>query len=193
LKFKQLKFEQLGLSVNNFWTLLGLSCVLVWVFSDYSARFLTVNKNAKNDRVSFEAVTVPKLKLHQHQKEQILSLYQNYLSEDKTNNAENNQMSLAEQLKQQGLLNSLFVNNNQLILKAILKNDNSGQLKEQVALILVIDNLTKEQRIESFKDNSDVFGYRLSIKKNTEINLTKAHGSDVQNITLTMYKTDLQK
>ena len=51
---------------------------------------------------------------------------------------------------------------------------------------------TKEQRIESFKDNSDVFGYKLSIKKNSEVNLTKVHDSGVQNITLTMYKTDVK-
>lgn len=180
---------------TNFWTLVGVSCVLLWTFFDYSERFLITNKNTNKALLKFEAIKVPNLKLEPQQKEKILSLYQDHLINEQEKNFEKNQMTLDEQLNQQGLLKSLYVNNSQLTLKAILKNDRTGiqQGQELVALILIIDNLTKAQRIESFKDNSDVFGYHLSIVKNTEVNLTKKHKEGVQNITLAMYKTDMQK
>lgn len=186
--------EKIKFLFKDFWVLLGLSCVLFGGLFDYSQRFLYADKNVNKSMVKFKPVVVPNLKLYQKQRENILSLYQSYLVENQKNAPENNQMSLADQLKQQGLLNSLHINNKQLTLKAVLKNDktNVQQGQDLVALILVIDNLAKEQRIESFKDNSDVFGYKLSIKKNSEVNLTKVHNSGVQNITLTMYKTDVK-
>lgn len=190
-----MKREQIRLLFIDFWALLGLSCILIWCFLDYSQRFITADENISKNMDKFEPIVVPNLKLHQKQKENILSLYQSYLVDDQNNDAESSQMSLDDQLKQQGLLNSLHINNKQLILKAILKNDKTSVQQGQnlVALILVIDNVTKDQRIESFKDNSDIFGYKLSIKKNSEVNLTKVYNSGVQNITLTMYKTDVQK
>jgi len=189
-----MKTEQIRLLFKNFWVLLGLSCVLLWCLFDYSQRFLNADKNVNKSMVKFKPVEVPNLKLHQKQKENILSLYQGYLVENKNSDSDNSQMSLADQLKQQGLLKSLHINDKQLTLKAVLKNDKKSiqQGQDLVALILVIDNVTKEQRIESFKDSSDVFGYKLSINKNSEVNLTKVHDSGVQNITLTMYKTDVK-
>jgi hypothetical protein len=177
---------------HGFWSWLSFSCVLIWCVFDYSSRFLDTNENVNKNMIKFEAVAMPELKLKQKQEENLLSLYKNYLVE--SNDLENSQVSLTDQLKQQGLLSSLHINDKELTLKAVLKNEkaNARQGQDIVALILVVDRVTKEQSVESFKDNSDVFGYKLAIEKGSEVTLSKVHDSGVQSITLTMYKTDVK-
>jgi hypothetical protein len=106
-------------------------------------------------------------------------------------------MSVDDQKKQQGELTEVFINNNKLSLKAVIRQGqgstvvsvkNNMSVKKTVALISVVDLITGANKIERHAHNTQVYGYHLTIEKNTQIKLVKNSDSSNQQIILTMYK-----
>ena len=80
----------------------------------------------------------------------------------------------------------MFIDENKLELKAVIRND-SEQLKEWYALLLVQNVKTGVENIEKYKQGSLVHGYQLKIEKNTQVILTKKNEQSLQRVVLKMY------
>jgi len=92
-------------------------------------------------------------------------------------------LSAAEQENQQGELKSFFVGDNQLKLKAVIHNIDTGL----IALIEINNIKLGASTIEKFTNGQLVYGYKLMISKNTQVTLSKQQAEKLQQITLTMY------
>jgi len=170
--------------------------VILWCFFDALNRFTdkSINSNDADNAVTIAALSAPQLS--ERTFSEINKSYQQYIS--KTVDEKSTQVGLtaAEQAKQQGELKSFFIGDNKLQLKAVIQN----QPKNLIALIQVENITSGIKTIEKFSQNTLVYGYQLTIEKNTQVKLTKQKSksknhnaesgqeqSNPQEIILTMY------
>ena len=165
-----------------------VTLTLIWVILDSNSRLFINEVDVDKKNVGFVVSPLPYPMLTKEKAEEIKTLFLPYTSET-PKSANETIMSLEEQNKQQGKLETVYIDNNKLSLKAILRNTISQtQNKEIVALISIEDITTGEQKLEKFSHDSNIYGYRLTIESNTQVLLSKQHEQHIQKITLTMYK-----
>jgi len=179
---------------SNKLTRITVILVILWCFFDALNRFTdkTINSNDSDNAVTIAALSAPQLS--EHAFSELNKSYQQYIS--KTVDKKNTQVGLtaAEQAKQQGELKSFFIGDNKLQLKAVIQN----QPQNLIALIQVENITSGIKTIEKFSPNTLVYGYKLTIEKNTQVKLSKQKSknhnaesgqeqSNPQEIILTMY------
>ena len=163
--------------------------VSVWIFTDFSERFLLdKNSKAKSD-INFEQSQLHPINISNEQQQSIISLYKEYKSEDKNGSSTKPEEGLSAEAQQQqrGILNQVFAGDKKLQLKAVIANDNQ-QLSLLKALLLVSDIKTGESNIEQFVNNTQLYGYTLTIDNNTQVTLSRNSEQGIQKIILVMYK-----
>jgi len=172
---------------------------LAWLISGFTEQLavLKTKQTKTNTYPTINNVVLPQLTAHVAQ--QISNVYQTYKKSD-VNEAKSTAMTAAEQLKQQGRLNKVFIGDNKLELKAVINpngaNNNFKETNDSLqALILVTNTKSNAQQITKFKNNTLVYGYQLIINKHTQVTLTKVNKVDKgepveQKIVLTMYKSN---
>lgn len=94
-------------------------------------------------------------------------------------------MSLEEQQKQQGLMQSAFISDYKIALKAVVSNTVTAEKQ----VLLQVENIkTGEINIERFSETEQVYGFDLKVLKATQISLSKTNADNSQQkIILTMY------
>ena len=179
--------------IANKLSLVVLILSLLWVTLDAFNRLIPRNVSVSDIKQATNIVALVLPQLSVQTLSQLTLAYQPYKSDNKQNTNKVQGMSAAEQAKQQGLLKSLFIDTNKIELKAVIRNQavNSDNtiIKQLTALLLVTDTKLNKSRIEQFNNNSLVYGYRLSIKNNTQVALVKQQKQGEQKVILTMYET----
>jgi len=179
---------------SNKLTRITVVLVILWCFFDALNRFSgqTIDSKGADNAITIAALSAPQLS--ERTFSELNKSYQQYIS--KTVDQKSTQVGLtaAEQAKQQGELKSFFIGDNKLQLKAVIQN----QPKNLIALIQVESITSGIKTIEKFSQNTLVYGYELTIEKNTQVKLTKKKSknynaesgpeqSNPQEIILTMY------
>ncbi len=167
--------------------------IIIFLALDFVERFLA-SQDLESKTVDVLQITALKLPQTSQEKLSLIEqTYQHYQEPVESTEAENENvgMSKEQQAKQQGQLTALFVDDFQLKLKAVINGQNLSD-GSAVALVQVNNLKTGEQAIERFNDNSQVYGYQLSINSNTQITLVKmieqAEQQLEQKVQLIMYK-----
>jgi len=196
--------ELKGLLTNK----LGLIVIvlsIIWALFDMG-RFVT-NVSHNKDNKLINTTEISSLAIPTLMSKDIIalqSLYNRYIKQGKEV-VEVTGMSALEQSKQQGALTALFIDDNKLAIKAVIRNnklplikleqDNSANQSGLSALLSIVNVKTGMTEIKKFAQGSDVYGYQLSIEKNTQViltkQITKQNKQSQQQIILTMYKSHL--
>jgi len=173
-------------------SLIVMALTLLWVLLDASTRLSTKISDSSNKQImnKFTALYLPQLSAQSISR--LSEVYSAYSVKDVPKKNLDG-MSAAEQLKQQGQLSTVFISDNKLTLKAVIKNEqvtrkNKNKQQQYYALIAVFNIKNGEQKLEKFYHNDDIYGYQLTIEKNTQVKLTKRNKTGLQDIRLTMYK-----
>ncbi len=179
-EFKRLLSNKLSIAV--------MALTLFWLIADGTTRLTSQNIVHKQSDELTEITPLVFPQLTTNLVEQLNSAYQQYnVDKDPLLDSQTG-LSAAEQAKQQGELTSVFIDDNKLELKAIIVNKGINQNDADTkALILTSKIKSGEQQIEKFNNNSQVYGYLLVIKNNTQVILTKQQPQGLQKIILTMY------
>ena len=158
---------------------------------DFNNRFFD---NNSTHLITMEESALP---LHQNRelsdvnKENILALYERYKTKtDQETEEQLPGLSLQEQQNQQGILDTFFIESKKLKLKAVL-NQVQGNESIFMALIEIYDSNTKVTKVETFRNNQDVFGYQLTIINNTQVLLINSQNENKHQVTLSMYNVTL--
>jgi len=160
-----------------------------------SGRFIfTVKTKQKQKQTAIS--NVEPLALQRLSNEDIVLIekaYENFEHSEELKQAEKTQlMSAAEQEKQQGELVSLFVGDNKLKLKAVVRyNKKSAENTGDHAYYALIEteNLIKGERVvKKYQPKDDVFGYQLIIKQNQQVQLVAKKAGVQRIINLVMYQ-----
>jgi hypothetical protein len=159
---------------------------LLWVFSDVNQRFTNKNITLTKDKASYSASDVSLPQLSKPYAENLQKFINKYQTKIAATQEQSMGMSAKKQSKQNGLLNTLYIDNNKLQLKAVIQTSKESQ-KQLQALLLITNVNSGKQQIEKFSNNSSVYGYQLTIGKNTEVSLIRKTKQKIQKITLTMY------
>ncbi|PHS21104.1 MAG: hypothetical protein COA85_13395 [Robiginitomaculum sp.] len=173
---------------------------LLWIALDSGSRLLINQKNnsIKNSTFNATPLVLPQPSLQTVAK--LNAVYNVYRHDKKDTRISEQGLSLAEQAKQHGELKKLFIGDNKLELKAVIsvafaqkpiqKNLFTKTNIQQLTALIAITNIkTGKQQIEKYANNSLVYGYLLTIEKNTQVALTKKTlNGQQQSIVLTMYK-----
>lgn len=172
--------------LSNKLSIIIIALTLLWSLYDVSTRLMLTkaNNSKSNDTLTIRPLILPKLSTNTHTA--LTNAYGQY-TQDIEHIEQITGMSASEQNKQQGELDNVYINDNKLSLSAVIKNQSQGQ-QQTSALLLIVNVKSGEQTIEKFAHLSDVYGYRLTIEKNTQVVLTKQHDQGQQKIILTMYK-----
>jgi len=178
---------------NNKFPLVAALTVLFLLTLLDSERFIfTVKTKQKQTAIS----NVEPLALQRLSDADIVSIekaYENFEHSEELKQAEKVQlMSAAEQEKQQGELVSLFVGDNKLKLKAVVRyNKQSAENTGDHAYYALIEteNLTKGERVvQKYQHKDDIFGYQLIIKQNQQVQLVAKKAGVQRIINLVMYQ-----
>ena len=178
---------------NNKFPLVAVLTILFLLTLLDSERFIfTVKTKQKQTAIS----NVEPLALQRLSNEDIVSIekaYENFEHSEESKQAEKVQlMSAAEQEKQQGELVSLFVGDNKLKLKAVVRyNKQSAENTGDHAYYALIEteNLTKGERVvQKYQHKDDIFGYQLIIKQNQQVQLVAKKAGVQRIINLVMYQ-----
>ncbi len=182
--------------INFFTSKVGLIIsvlTLLYLATDINDRFAKKinSSNKAADTLTIETLSIPQIsKLTVSTLEQVYKQYQ-IKKEVPLDGKNNEEMSGEEQAKQSGYLQSFYIDDNKLQLKSIIKNDQ--QLA--VALILVTNVKSSVSKVEPFINNSQAYGYKLTIENNTQVTFTSvavankqpALNKTAQKVTLSMY------
>lgn len=192
---------------NRKLTLASIILTSLWMIDDFSQRFTEASKR-KNMNVDQTILTeLTPTGITEQQKNQIITLYQQYRINAADNIPKKQQgLTAKQQTQQQGLLKQLFIGDYKLELKAVIskasEGENSIELNSARALLRVSNIISGDVKIEAFANYSQVFGYRMLIEKNTQVTLSRLLPTDEaaqadggaqtvateQVITLTMYQ-----
>ncbi|MGL1957057.1 MAG: hypothetical protein OCD00_07050 [Colwellia sp.] len=177
IDFKELFTSRLALFV--------MVVVALGVVVEGTGRLVGISSHLNSQTNKFMPITPMILpQLDESDLLQLNKAYAPFISKKNDSKTEMQQgLSAAEQANQQGELKSFFVGDNQLKLKAVIHNINTGS----VALIELNNIKLGTSKIESFANGQLVYGYKLVISKNTQVMLSKRQVEKLQQITLTMY------
>jgi len=168
--------------------------MLVLVVIDINERLLKVTNNQDKLTDHIQMSDLPHLILDNKQHQKIMSLYNQYIEEEKDDKKTkiNQGMSAELQRMQEGKLKQLYIDNKKIELKAIVNN--LGEDKNTLSvLLLVSDTQSKIAKVETFHNEANVYGYQLQVKNNRQVSLTKQYENDMQTIILTMYQSKKYK
>lgn len=173
-------------------------CTLAWSLLDLNSRLLINSTVYQKKAIDFKPSTViiPQISLDTY--EELNKVYRQY-ARDVEVDTNDSGMNLRDQAKQQGILDSLYVDDSKIMLKAIISTDLDSENKNAIvgdekapiamsALISVINIKSGKEKMEKFTQHSQVYGYHLSIENNTQVVLTKMNDQAIQKIVLVMYK-----
>ena len=171
-------------------SLIAALVVLMLVAFDFYERFFDqANVKGKESKV----IAISPLTLPQTKPDELTKVNQSYQQYEEKKLIEQIEepagMSLAEQANQQGKLRMFFINDQQITLKAII--DNKSVPTSAIALLQISNIKTGEKSIEQLANNSQIYGYQLTINSNIQVTLVKVIDQDVdqeQTIFLTMYQ-----
>lgn len=172
----------------NIPSLISSLFVLFFVSFDFSERFIdqTNLKGKESKVIAISPLTLPQTKPDELTKvNQSYQQYQEKMSIEQIEEPAG--MSVAEQAQQHGELMAFFINDQQITLKAVINNKSALA----IALLQISNIKTGEKSIERFANNSQVYGYQLTINNHTQVSLAKMIDLDteqVQKVFLTMYK-----
>jgi len=182
--------------LTNKLAIIVMVLTLFWLMLDSFSRF---SNKASSNIVEEVNTNITPLALPVLSRELVAQLSLKYKQYSTEKAVDLKGLSAEEQAKQQGLLKSLFIGDNKLVLKAVIQYtaDNSAASRQAateqtplIALIQVTNVKTGQSGIEKFKNNQQVYGYQLTIEKNTQVVLTKQIEQTKQTIILTMYKNE---
>jgi hypothetical protein len=195
-----MNIQSLKHKLTNKLSIATILLTLVWVVMDSSTRLNIKYQLKDNSSEIAEILPLEVPQLGDHMVNLLSESYAQYKSTEAVEANKQSGMSALEQANQKGELKTLFIGDNKLQLKAIIKgltidssksisnsNSKDDSLKKSslIALILTTDVKTGQQKIEKFENNSQIYGYLLSIEKNTQVILSKKQAQ--QEIILTMY------
>ncbi|MEL0654883.1 hypothetical protein V6257_07580 [Pseudoalteromonas issachenkonii] len=166
--------------------ILGFAIALLWVLQDASIRVLKSTPDAKIQTITDIQNSAINLSLKGEQVADILSLFEIYKPSLEIKKEEKPiGLTKEEQAKQSGVLTEVFINNNKLILKAIIQPNDA---QKRVALISVLNTDSNEMKLQRFDDETLVFGFELQVLNNTQVKLTANRELQKQEIILSMFK-----
>ncbi|WP_085298077.1 hypothetical protein [Cognaticolwellia mytili] len=187
-----MNWNEIKFLLTNKLALLVIVISIVWSMFDISTRLLP--NNILNIKEKDDAIVTPiaSPNLAASMVNELNQRYQKYgkiIDESPDNKIFG--MSMNEQNNQQGELTEVFIDNNKLSLKAVIRNDAlavENSVEKTVALISIVDINTGSEKIEKYAHNSEIYGYHLTIEKNTQVKLVRMFDGRSQKIILTMYK-----
>jgi len=160
--------------------------VIAWLFFDVNARFFKpINLNSVQQSVNdFQPFVLPQI--NEKFAVKLSGKYKKYRVLDELKKEKTLGMTLTQQALQQGKLDTFFSGDNKLKLKAVIKTNNT--LKKNYYALIEIENIvTNTKKITKYYQDETLFGYKLSILNNTQVNLFSSK-NNMNNITLVMYK-----
>ncbi|WP_340676891.1 hypothetical protein [Paraglaciecola sp.] len=173
--------------------------LLFWIINDVSNRLFSVVPDNRNNMSLEQVQPIHKVQLSLSQYSQISTLYEQFNSQDAT---EDNQqktlggLSLEQQALQSGHQTKVFGGNNMLELKAVVVQKTGMSTKNtSYALVKVTDIKTGRSDVMQILNNQIVHGYKLNIIDNTHVKLIPdtvsptASNSKVD-LVLAMYRRD---
>ena len=170
-------------------SVIGGAFALLWLISDFSTRFIS-EQQSRSQESSYKLTDISIPKLSEQQVSSIIELFSPYripteeaADKDKVADA-TSVMSKEAQAGQSGELSELFVDDNKLMLKGVIGNQDSNN---RVALIQVTNSTNNESKLERFSQPGKVYGYDLTILTNTKVKLVRVAGEQEQVIVLTLF------
>ncbi|WP_462146564.1 hypothetical protein [Pseudoalteromonas gelatinilytica] len=165
---------------------------LIWVSSDINERLVNGGNFSAQPSQSYSDITVPVMVLTSAQKKFIEEQYSHFIVQDEEAKIQTpEQLTLEEQLKQQGLLQNVYVKDYKLTLKAVIKEQNDATgTGSVVAYALINKTHVSTGKLELVKvlDGQLLEGFLVSILTSTQVELKRTHPQGEQNIILTMYR-----
>lgn len=164
---------------------------LLWAVLDYSER-LSVEQDQKNDSntTSISQENVPEMSLpvlQQTSASHVVSLFERFKPDNdasSTSSSDVSVMSESDQRAQSGELQSLYIGDLELALKAVIK------VNDSVQVILQEKNIkTKELEVTKYSPSEKVHGFTVKVLGLTSVELTRRIEGNEQKVTLVMYKT----
>jgi len=178
---------------NNKLSFVAVLTILLLLTLLDSGRFIfTVKTKQKQTAIS----NVEPLAIQRLSDADIISIektYENFEHGEESKETEKAQlMSAAEQEKQQGELVSLFVGDNKLKLKAVVRYNTllAENTPEHAYYALIeTENLIKGERVvQKYQHKDEIFGYQLIIKQNQQVQLVTKKAGVQRIINLVMYQ-----
>jgi len=170
-------------------SLLLLLLVLGMVLLDAYQRFYT-SDNEINKRVllqDLQPITTAQLTKAQYAK--ITELYSRFnLQENTQQGLDSTLLSDEQQALQNGELLNVFVGTKMLKLRAVVFDKSSSN--DAYAIIEIVDLPTDKHSTEKISDFNEVEGFKVSITTNTKVSLSRTINGRLQQIILTMYKSN---
>jgi hypothetical protein len=171
-------------------SILVILLVLSFIVADMSQRLLVTHRDV-NTRLILEPLTAIKtLQLSPAHLAKLRDKYAQFTPQDKDNSGDGTEsvLSQAQQALQGGELQKVFVGSKSLTLRAILQDTQRGN--RSFALVEVSDMTSNTTSVEKVIDSHNIEGFKLSIISGTAVTLNRTLTEEIQNITLSMYRSD---
>jgi len=154
----------------------------IFIVTDVNQRFANNHVTKMRDEVAYSTGEITSPQLTHHNAKKLETFINKYQTTVVATPKQAIGMSDKDQNKQNGLLNTLYIDDNKLQLKAVIQTNKENQHQLQT-LLLITNVINGEQNIEKFSNHASVYGYQLTIEKNTQVSLVR----NAQTIILTMY------
>ena len=170
-------------------SLLLLLLVLGIVLLDAYQRFYTSDSEI-NKRVLLQDIQpIATAQLTKAQYAKITELYsQFHVQEDTQQELNSKLLSDEQQALQNGELLNVFVGTKMLKLRAVVFDKSNSN--KAYAIIEIVDLPTNKLSTEKVSDFNEVEGFKVSITTNTKVSLSRTINGQLQQILLTMYKSN---
>lgn len=165
---------------------------LIWVSSDINERLVNGGNFSAQPSQSYSDITVPVMVLTSSQKKFIEDQYSYFIVQDEEAKIQTpEQLTLEEQLKQQGLLQNVYVKDYKLTLKAVIKEQKDATGTGSMIAYALINKThvsTGELELVKVLDGQLLEGFLVNILTSTQVELKRTHSQGEQNIILSMYR-----
>ncbi len=158
--------------------LISIVVIALILVADFNSRLSLKSTEKDSDFSQQSLVEVPLPLLSDSSKQGLEEVYKKYTQPEQSSKVQEKGLSAAKQAEQNGELITVFADNYELRLKAVIFTSKPYVLIEQK------DINDSSSQLVKYDDMQTVHGYSLKILSNTEVELSK----DQQNITLIMYK-----
>ncbi|MEQ5874310.1 hypothetical protein [Pseudoalteromonas sp. MEBiC 03485] len=158
--------------------LISVVVIALILVADFNSRLSLKSTEKDSDFSQQSLVEVSLPLLSDSSKQGLEKVYKKYTQPEQSSKVQEKGLSAAKQAEQNGELVTVFADNYELRLKAVIFTIKPYVLIEQK------DINDGSSQLVKYNDMQTVHGYSLKILSNTEVELSK----DQQNITLTMYK-----
>ncbi|MFD2168192.1 hypothetical protein ACFSJY_18190 [Thalassotalea euphylliae] len=168
-----------------------ITVVVIWCVSDYLQNYASNSTLGKSQFIA-EAIEqeLNFSRLSGESKQLIISQYSKYKKENEPSDSKQKSLvkkTAAELASQNGLLTEVFTDNEKIKLRAILVDKQKG-LQQAYLEVTQIDS--NDKKFETFNDQSEVYGFKLTIIDAQSLVLSKSNAGKQQNIEMKMYQKD---